>query len=261
MCEQKDNVGVEITQQMRDSRDNFLAECPENISFAQMKQRLKLLMDGDKADTGLIRRTLEAYKTDPKDWEKYANWNEDKYTRNLICDGNGKYNLMMLCWNLGQASSIHDHAGSHCFMKILDGELQEELYTCPDKVVEDSELKPRQVAALDTDGVAYISDKVGMHRISNESHSIQAVSLHLYSPPYQTCKSYCEQDGKSRCSGKITFYSVDGVKCCEADNSNPLGDCDQIVRQPNHKRARTDQQQVTLPMCGSTPTPEPGATN
>ena len=29
-------------------------------------------------------------------------------------------------------SAIHDHAGCHCFMKILDGHLQEDLYEMPD---------------------------------------------------------------------------------------------------------------------------------
>ena len=62
-------------------------------------------------------------------------------------------------------------------------------YCKPDKVVDGQELAPHQVTEFPTDDVAYISDKVGMHRISNASHSIRAVSLHLYSPPYQKCKS------------------------------------------------------------------------
>ena len=43
------------------------------------------------------------------DWEEYAPWSDHCYTRNLIDDGNGNYNLMLICWNHGQASSIHTH--------------------------------------------------------------------------------------------------------------------------------------------------------
>lgn len=46
-------------------------------------------------------------------------------------DGNGKYNLMLLCWGEGQASGIHDHANSHCFMKMLKGSLEEIRYSWP----------------------------------------------------------------------------------------------------------------------------------
>jgi cysteine dioxygenase len=38
---------------------------------------------------------------------------------------------MILCWNEGQSSAIHDHADSHCFMKILKGGLTEVKYNWP----------------------------------------------------------------------------------------------------------------------------------
>lgn len=45
--------------------------------------------------------------------------------------GNGKFNLMILCWGEGHSSQIHDHSNSHCFMKMLKGELREIRYTWP----------------------------------------------------------------------------------------------------------------------------------
>lgn len=38
---------------------------------------------------------------------------------------------MILCWGEGQSSQIHDHSDSHCFMKMLKGELREIRYTWP----------------------------------------------------------------------------------------------------------------------------------
>jgi cysteine dioxygenase len=197
-------------------------QIPTSMDFQELKLKLDELLGGDVADVDQIRAAMQAYSSDMSDWEEYAHWSDHCYTRNLIDDGNGKYNLMLICWNHGQASSIHTHADSHCFMKIMDGVLTEELYCKPDKVVPGQELAPHAVTELPTDDVAYISDEVGMHRISNASHraaGIRAVSLHLYSPPYQTCKSYCEKTGNSKCSGKISFWSVDGVKAVGARGS------------------------------------------
>jgi hypothetical protein len=53
-------------------------------------------------------------------------------------------------------------------------------------------------------------DKIGLHRIANPSMHTGAVSLHLYTPPYETCKTFEEQTGRSRSSGKCSFYSVGG---------------------------------------------------
>lgn len=38
---------------------------------------------------------------------------------------------MIICWGEGHGSAIHDHADSHCFMKMLKGELREIRYAWP----------------------------------------------------------------------------------------------------------------------------------
>lgn len=40
---------------------------------------------------------------------------------------------MILCWNEGQSSAIHDHADSHCFLKVLKGSLLEVKYAMPNE--------------------------------------------------------------------------------------------------------------------------------
>jgi cysteine dioxygenase len=56
-----------------------------------------------------------------------------RYTRNLVDEGNGKFNLLILCWGEGHGSAIHDHAGAHCFMKILQGSLNEVRFAWPER--------------------------------------------------------------------------------------------------------------------------------
>lgn len=59
---------------------------------------------------------LLRYQSEPTDWAKFAlldahkyknapsrRINLARYTRNLVDDGNGKFNLMLLAWNVGQA--------------------------------------------------------------------------------------------------------------------------------------------------------------
>lgn len=104
-----------------------------------------------------------------------------RYTRNLVDAGNGKFNLMVLCWNLGNASPIHDHADSHCFMKMLSGELTEIRYAWPETQStlghsitagnDDEEgegEKPVELfrSTLKTDGVAYINGNIRTSGIS-----------------------------------------------------------------------------------------------
>ena len=127
-------------------------------------------------------------------------------------EGNGKYNLTMLCWGEGHGSCIHSHAGSHCFMKVLSGMLKETLFAWPDESA--GEMQPMQQTGSTlfcTDEVTYINDSVGLHRVENPSHTDPAVSLHLYCPPITLCKRFEERTGQAH-NCEITFYSRDGEK-------------------------------------------------
>ena len=59
-------------------------------------------------------------------------------------EGNGKFNLMLLCWGEGHSSAVHDHADAHCFMKMMDGSLNEIRFAWPksDSPTDSSEVQP-----------------------------------------------------------------------------------------------------------------------
>lgn len=54
-----------------------------------------------------------------------------------------------------------------------------------------------------------ILDSIGLHRVENVSHTEGAVSLHLYSPPFQTCQTFDQRTGH-RNTVKMTFWSKYG---------------------------------------------------
>lgn len=173
-----------------------------------------------------VQKLMEEYVSTETDWTRYALFDESRaYTRNLVDDGNGQYNLMVLCWTPGKQSPVHDHTNAHCLMKILSGELQETQFNWPKNCAqnffdqETTETSPcpltiKSQTTFQRDGVAYISDQIGLHRISNPSMINRAVSLHLYTPPYAAmygCRTFCEKCGKARRVGKCLYYSIDGV--------------------------------------------------
>ena len=97
------------------------------------------------------------------------------YTRNLVEIVDGKYELIVLCWNTERgryvhtkcndiiciynfASPIHDHSNSHCFMKILDGTLEEIHYYWP-KEGESQAIREKERFLHSRDDVTYMEGK------------------------------------------------------------------------------------------------------
>jgi hypothetical protein len=57
----------------------------------------------------------------------------------------------------------------------------------------------------------FISDSLGLHRVENPSHVDRSVSLHLYSPPFDTCHMFDQRTGK-KTAAKVTFWSKFGER-------------------------------------------------
>lgn len=184
----------------------------DGITWEQLIDTLLEIFDSDEVNIDEVEELLCAYHTNRTDWKKFAKFDPYKYTRNLVHEGNGKFNLMLLCWAPGNQSSIHDHADAHCFVKNLDGVLKETRYYWPDeKSTEDGGVVESGSVHVKPDDVSYMSDELGLHRVENTSHSNPAVSLHLYSPPFKSCQMFDERTGKAL-RVPMTFWSKYGEK-------------------------------------------------
>ncbi|KAJ1663507.1 hypothetical protein IW140_004936 [Coemansia sp. RSA 1813] len=190
-----------------DTLANALVSTTTDTPNVKTLQDLIAALNQTMGDNGLgddprtvrqAKKLMQSYVSHSNDWSQYAVYHEGaRYTRSLVDDGNGKYNLLILVWGEEQSSPIHDHAGSHCMMKLLAGELNEDLYAWPASTPDSTNLRLKRTAPLKTNSVAYMSDKLGLHRIANPSKGTKAVSLHLYSPPYEMCKVFNEETGAS----------------------------------------------------------------
>ncbi|XP_034397568.1 cysteine dioxygenase type 1 [Cyclopterus lumpus] len=181
---------------------------PETLD--DLIQTLHKIFESDSINVEEVQDIMEAYETNPQEWMKYAKFDQYRYTRNLVDEGNGKFNLMILCWGEGHGSSIHDHTDSHCFMKLLQGQLKETLFHWPESKSQGPMVQKSQ-RILQENTVAYINDSLGLHRVENGSHTECAVSLHLYSPPFQACQTFDQRTGHKN-TVKMTFSSKYGEK-------------------------------------------------
>ncbi|OJD26575.1 cysteine dioxygenase [Blastomyces percursus] len=177
-------------------------------------------LDSDDVDPMDIQKLMEDYTSNETEWERYAFGDAGRaYTRNLVDEGNGKCNLLILVWSPGKGSAIHDHANAHCVMKVLKGSLRETQYSWPeqDKVQkgEPSPLTITKDTVYKENQVTYMSDKLGLHKISNPDPDNFAISLHLYTPPNAAQYGFClfdEKTGKSRHIKQSMFFSSKGHK-------------------------------------------------
>lgn len=121
---------------------------------------------------------LRSYTSDAMDWSKFAHANASKqYTRNLVCEVPGLFNLLLLVWTPGKRSPVHDHADSHCLMKvcflviwhwkplsnlnqILKGNLIETRFAIPTNPGLDGPLLQTSRKNFARDQVTYMSDSV-----------------------------------------------------------------------------------------------------
>ncbi|MCL4148870.1 UNVERIFIED_CONTAM: hypothetical protein GTU68_020361 [Idotea baltica] len=123
-------------------------------------------------------------------FENYSSWCDESYTRNCIVE-NEKFELILLCWKAGQITPIHDHGGEECWVKIIEGEFRETIYTA-DK---SGELKVVKSMISKSNDVTYMIDFMGFHSIENLS-SKKSMSLHLYAKPIRSCNIFDENSRK-----------------------------------------------------------------
>lgn len=149
-------------------------------------------------------KILEDYSQNHDDWRDFAFFSDEHYTRNLV-HADKTYELMVVCWSHGQESPIHNHAGSNCWMGVLDGTVEELHYDFPEG---EGGLEPKRSAVVTTGKVAFIRDEIALHLV-REAGGGRAVSLHLYSTPIPCCQIYCPKTGQVE-DRTMAFHSIDG---------------------------------------------------
>ena len=100
-------------------------------------------------------------------------YNVEKYTKKTIyIDKN--IEVVLIGWETGQSSPIHDHPDNGCIYRILSGNMMDIRY--------DKDLCIVSENRLNVDDVGDIIGSKEYHKMSNSVES-RASSIHIYSPP------------------------------------------------------------------------------
>ena len=170
---------------------------PEPVSIQDFVAELRKFPEPAFTQIDEIIRFLQSTPVSSDTLTPYLTWDRQHYTRNLI-DKTPLYELVAICWEIGQSSSMHNHREQNCWMAVPIGRLLVENFrtisqdldagTCELETADTVEMNPRQPCAVDP--------VEPVHRVYNPREFNQrAVSLHVYSRPFDTCVVYSQEQG------------------------------------------------------------------
>ncbi len=187
---------------------------PEIMQIGEFVKRLRALPESAFADIDGMERFIAANRVDPASLTPYLIWDAQHYTRNLV-DHTDMYDLIAICWEVGQGSSIHNHKGQHCWMSVPMGKLMCRNFTVH---VEDvgrhyCEISPDVEFQLDAGPPCAVQPETPVHEVFNpKAFAERAVSLHIYSRPFNRCTVYSAE--KKTCGEvELHFNSMYGKRC------------------------------------------------
>jgi cysteine dioxygenase len=162
------------------------------VSIETLVNGLRRLKQRDFDSVEAPLAFLRDHPVDPASIEPYLFWDSQRYTRNLI-DKTDLYELMAICWEVGMKSSIHNHKDQYCWMAAAMGRLAVHNYS-----VLDEDLAAHHCTIVETDVLEIspanpvaVNPLHPVHDVRNlREYGERAVSLHLYSRPFDSCVVY-----------------------------------------------------------------------
>ncbi|MCT4631037.1 cysteine dioxygenase family protein [Winogradskyella sp.] len=124
------------------------------------------------------------------DFKSIEHWKPNAYTRNCFYR-DSSFELILICWDKGVKTAIHDHDGEDCCVMLLEGEMEEDFYTLNDK----GQLVFQSTKTLKKYQLTQADKNNGFHRLKNQ-FSQRAMSLHLYANPIEESLTLDEVSGK-----------------------------------------------------------------
>ena len=146
----------------------------------------------------------------------YVRWRPKCYTRNLVYR-DAIFELLVVCWESGSSSAIHDHAGQECLLYIHQGALGIDGFdlvdpACAGRTGDGVWLRRRErLARLGQGVVDHRGPSNDIHRVANRrAFGARAISLHVYSRPIDVCVVYDRAHGQAE-HREMRYDSVAGA--------------------------------------------------
>ncbi len=145
----------------------------------------------------------------------YLFWSQNCYTRNLIYKDE-RFEVMAICWEKGQISRVHDHSEQKCWMTVPVGRLRGQNFAVVEIETSRSFCSLRETSSFDLSDclAATVELDEPIHQILNlPEFDERAVSIHIYSKPYDRCRSFCRETDTFK--EVELFYTSIGGKLCD----------------------------------------------
>jgi cysteine dioxygenase len=169
----------------------------KTVAIESLVQGLRLLPESAFDHTETVRRFLQETPVDADSLARYLTWDRQHYTRNLI-DRTPLYELIAICWETGQASSVHNHRDQNCWMAVPVGRLLVENFHLAHQDLREGRCRLEALNTVEMN-IAHpcaVDPADPVHRVVNPREFNQrAVSLHVYSRPFDTCVVYSPEQG------------------------------------------------------------------
>jgi cysteine dioxygenase len=170
---------------------------PTRVPIHDLVEKLRALPESAFDRTDSVHALLAKMPVDEESLAPYLTWDQQHYTRNLI-DKTRLYELVAICWEVGQSSSVHNHRDQNCWMAAPVGQLLVENFHVAFQDLEAGKcrLLASNTVELTADNPCAGDPKEPVHRVLNPRQTQQrAVSLHVYSRPFDTCVVYSPEQG------------------------------------------------------------------
>src|SRR6266849_1071868 len=139
-----------------------------------------------------VQAFLAAHGVKPGTLEPYLFFSKGNYTRNLIFK-NDLFECMGICWEVGQASRIHNHRDQNCWMATPIGRLRVQNFRVENRDASHGTCKlvPTDSYDMDPAHPAVVQPEEPVHQVLNlPEFGQRATSIHIYSYPYSSCEIY-----------------------------------------------------------------------
>jgi cysteine dioxygenase len=170
---------------------------PVRVSVKAFVERLRSYPPSAFEDIEAIRTFLQEMPVEETSLTPYLTWDRQHYTRNLI-DKTDLYELLAICWDIGQSSSVHNHRDQMCWMAAPIGRLVVENFRVRFQDIEAGKchVEASNTVELTSENPCAVDPREPVHRVVNPREGNQrAVTLHIYSRPFDSCVVYSPEQG------------------------------------------------------------------
>jgi cysteine dioxygenase len=182
------------------------------VSIDDFAAGLSRLAESAFEGTETLRRFLAEHPVDPATLDRYLFWDLQHYTRNLIAK-TPLFELLSICWEIGQGSSIHNHREQNCWMSVPSGRLLVQNYRVLEQDLKAGtcRIEKTTIERMSPSNPVAVDPREPVHKVYNpRDFHTRAVSLHVYSRPFDTCDVYAEESGTCGTIG-LQYTSIYGA--------------------------------------------------